>query len=80
MTTWRILAEDEFRLNRESWGDVIYSTIPDDMFDVEFNGGYGCENGEFFMFWTPKNVYYAHYYDGQESVHSAPRNPPDDRK
>ena len=78
MTTWRKLAEEEFRFNRETWDDVIYSTIPDHRYDVEFDGGFGADKGEFFMFWTLENVYFAHYYDGEESVYSMPRNPPDE--
>ena len=50
-----------------SWGSGLY--------DVEFDSGYGGNEGIPFAVWTYQRVYFPACYDGAEWVESVPRYP-----
>jgi len=50
-----------------------------DALDIEFNSGYGGEEGPRFFVWTEDRVYFKQLYDGSESIASVPRNPCDEK-
>ncbi len=62
----------------DTWADVIRCTLTPAQLDVEFDSGWGGENGEPFTLWTKKRVYFPACYDGSEWVASAPRKPCDE--
>ena len=41
----------------------------------EFDGGFGCSEGEPFTLWTTNRVYFPVVYDGAEWCASVSRNP-----
>ena len=73
--TWHRALSFQFESNGESWGDVEWKTISDEELMREFDGGYGSLEGEPFILWTKKRVYFSCQYDGSEYVQSVPRNP-----
>jgi len=74
MTTWRLYLAAAMEYNGDS-GPVLAYAPNEDVFDVEFDAGYGRENGPEFLAWTASFVYFPVSYDGAESIGSAPRNP-----
>jgi len=78
MVTWRELIAEAMELNGETWDDVDSIALePGDSLDVEFDNGYGGEEGCKFTVWTENYVYFPLCYDGSEWCGSASRNPND---
>ena len=75
MTTWKKEIYKKMKGNRETWDDVVSSTISKKELNVKFDDGYGCEEGIPFTIWTKKNVYFPACYDGSEWCASVSRNP-----
>lgn len=75
MTTWRQLIADELEAHGETWEDVVASTLDQHELDVEFDDGFGAEQGQPFTLWTHKRVYFPAVYDGSEWVASVSREP-----
>lgn len=76
MTTWRKLIEPELEYKGETWEDVVSHTFEDEYeLDVEFDDGFGANNGVPFTLWTHNRVYFPICYDGSEWVGSVSRNP-----
>lgn len=57
---------------------IIACTRTSDEMLVQFDAGYGTENGVPFTAWSEKRVYFPACYDGSEWVASVPRNPCDE--
>ena len=76
-TNWRELLIGELEGNKESWDDVIYTTLSEGQLSTNFDNGFGGEEGCPFTLWTRKRVYFPVCYDGSESVASVPRDPCD---
>lgn len=74
MTTWRKRFEEE-RENEEDASPVVAVAPDEATLDVEFDAGYGGENGRPVLIWTEQRVYFPVCYDGSEWIGSAPRNP-----
>ena len=51
------------------------STLTEKELDVEFDNGFGGEEGQPFTTWTTWFVYFPICYDGSEWCGSIPRNP-----
>jgi len=75
MATWRELITEEMECCGESWENLYLCTLGNTELDVEFDNGYGESNGEPFLLWTKKRVYFPVTYDGSEWVSSVPRAP-----
>jgi hypothetical protein len=60
---------------KESWDDVESCTLTKEELLVEFDGGYGCTEGEPFTLWTRNFIYFPAQYDGAEWVAYVSRNP-----
>jgi len=75
MTTWKKEVESEMGWHGESWTDVVSSTFKSGEENVEFDEGYGMENGVAFTVWTKKRVYFPAIYDGSEWCASVSREP-----
>lgn len=81
MTTWRAELEAVMQEDGETWADMVAYAPPGpeaEVFDVEFDDGYGGHNGPRFTVWTKKRVYFPVVYDGAEWVSSVPRDPCDE--
>lgn len=76
-TTWRILIEDKFKENGDSWDAIVEHgcTLTDAQLDKEFDDGFGFPEGSPFTIWTQDFVYFPVQYDGAESVGSVPIKP-----
>lgn len=76
MTTWRRQLEAEMKSNGDAFGSIDASSPPvGNWLDVEFNDGYGGEEGCAFTIWTKHRVYFPVCYDGSEWVGSVSRHP-----
>ena len=78
MLTWRDSINAEMEANSDSWANVVGTTpsLDDEgWLDVEFDGGFGSQEGCSFAVWTAKWVYFPATYDGAEWATSVPRNP-----
>jgi len=73
MTTWRTLLIDAMASHEETMLDIVSSTMTAEQMDVEFDNGYGTEEGIPFTVWTHNRVYFPICYDGAEWVGSASR-------
>lgn len=74
MSNWRALIVEEMVAQGDS-GPLVSCTLSDEGLDWEFDASHGSENGEPFLAWTKKRVYFPVCYDGAEWVGSAPRKP-----
>ena len=70
MATWRKGIEET-----AAGEEIITCTLTQAELDVEFDAGYGGEEGAPFTAWTPTRVLFPVCYDGSEWVGSAPREP-----
>jgi len=75
MTTWKKEIEIAMTPHKEVWDDIVSSTFKDGEENVEFNDGYGGEQGIPFTVWTKKRVFFPATYDGTEWCSSVSRNP-----
>jgi len=75
MTTWKTLLIDAMASHEETMLDIVSSTMAAEQMDVEFDNGYGIEEGIPFTVWTHNRVYFPICYDGAEWVGSASRAP-----
>jgi hypothetical protein len=74
MTTWRALLETERALNGDV-GPIVHVAPEEAVLDVQFDAGYGSEQGPPVLVWSEQYVYFPVCYDGSEWLGSAPRNP-----
>ena len=74
-TTWRKLIAQAMVLRGETWNDVVETTLSNEGLDLEFDNGYGGEEGSYFTLWTKERVYFPCCYDGSEWAGSVPRDP-----
>jgi hypothetical protein len=75
MTTWRKLISVELESQGETWADVETMTLTQPELVVQFDSGYGGEEGEPFTMWTKNRVYFPCCYDGAEWCGSVSRHP-----
>lgn len=75
MATWRKLIVEQMECHGETLADVVANTLSDSEMDVEFDRGYGSEEGKPFTLWTASRVYFPWCYDGSEGVASVSRVP-----
>lgn len=75
MTNWKKLIQDEMERQGETFEDLVECTLNDEELVVEFDNGYGGEEGKPFTLWTTNRVYFPVVYDGSEWVGSVSRNP-----
>lgn len=74
VTTWRHKLKDAFERTGDDF-NKIETTLSDGEMDVQFDDGYGSDEGMSFTVWGEKYVYFPLEYDGSEYVGWAPRNP-----
>jgi len=74
-TTWRKEISYAMSKTQETWQDIESITLSDKELDVEFNDGYGHEEGIPFTAWSKNHVYFPICYDGAEWCGSVSRNP-----
>ena len=72
-TTWR----EQIALTAGK-DEIDLCTLSEEELDVEFDNGYGRENGKPFYAWSEEYVYFHAHYDGSEWCGSVPRNPSDE--
>ena len=75
MTNWKELIQHEMKKQGETFEDLVECTLNDEELVVEFDNGYGGEEGKPFTLWTNNRVYFPVVYDGSEWVGSVSRNP-----
>ncbi len=75
MTNWKELIQEEMKSHNETFEDVVSSTLTEEELLKEFDGGFGCSEGEPFTLWTTNRVYFPVVYDGAEWCASVSRNP-----
>ncbi|MCP9270475.1 hypothetical protein M5U04_20995 [Xenorhabdus sp. XENO-1] len=75
MATWRELLEQEMKDHCDDISLIEFSTLTDEQMDIEFDNGYGAEQGIPFTVWTRERVYFPCCYDGSEWVGSVSRHP-----
>jgi hypothetical protein len=75
MSTWRQLITERLSDFSEDWLDVVACTLDDAGLDLEFDDGFGNEEGSTFTVWTATRVYFPATYDGNEWVASVSRHP-----
>ena len=77
MDTWKKMIAYAMSERGDAWKNVVAAAPPldTDWHLVEFNAGYGLEEGCPFLLWTHDYVYFPVGYDGSEYAGSAPRNP-----
>ena len=73
-TTLRELIREEIDAQKETWDDVITSTIRDDQLDVSFSA-IGGDEGSPFTVWTSRRVYFLVHSSGCPGCESVPRHP-----
>lgn len=75
--SWRSLLNEALEWREDEWCDIEHITLTDaeldELFDAD-NYGAGIQ-GKPITAWTENWVYFAHSYDGKESIRSVPRNP-----
>ena len=74
---WKQKIETEMEKRGDTW-DHIEAAIPSEdskKYEETFYAGYGSPEGEPFIVWTERYVYFPICYDGAEWVESVPRNP-----
>jgi hypothetical protein len=75
MSNWKELIQHEMNIQKETFEDVVSSTLTEEELLKEFDGGFGCSEGEPFTLWTTNRVYFPVVYDGAEWCASVSRNP-----
>ena len=75
-TNWRKLLAVAAGSHGETVEQLTIS-IDEGGLDLEFNDGFGGQEGVPFTAWSDNWVYFPIQYDGSEWVGSAPRNPCD---
>ena len=75
MRSWKVMISLEMKDFKDSWDNVVSSTMTDQESLEEFDTGYGGTNGCSFTVWTKDRVYFPVCYDGAEWVGSVSRNP-----
>ena len=75
--TWKQLIEEEMEDNQDTWDDVVdWKTDIDkdstSWWDIEFSSSFGIAEGNPFLLWTKRFVYFPVVYDGSEWVGSVP--------
>jgi hypothetical protein len=74
-TNWKELIQHEMKKHKETFDDVVSSTLTEEELLKEFDDGYGCSEGTPFTLWTHKRTYFPGVYDGREWCASVSRNP-----
>ena len=74
MTTWYACLKSKMERDGEDFNTRI-CTLDEVQLQVEFDAGYGAEEGMPFTAWGKDWVYFPICYDGAEWVGHAPRNP-----
>ena len=74
-TNWKELIQYGMNKHKETFDDVVSSTLTEEELLKEFYCGYGCSEGAPFTLWTTNRVYFPAVYDGAEWVESVSRNP-----
>ena len=72
---WAELLAKEMKSNNDSFENVAGIQPEKIDLDKKFDPSLGSEEGEPFLLWTKKYVYFPVCYDGSEWVGSVPRNP-----
>jgi hypothetical protein len=75
MMTWRMILAEAMKSSDDPGPVVAYAPDNAEVFDTEFDVGWGGTNGPPVLAWTERNVYFPVCYDGSEWMESAPRNP-----
>jgi len=75
MSNWKELIQHEMNIQKETFEDVVSSTLTEEELLKEFYDGFGCSEGEPFTLWTTNRVYFPVVYDGAEWAKSVSRNP-----
>jgi len=75
MATWGELIADAMRESGETDAKIVSNTLTKEELVIEFDNGYGLQNGIPFTMWTEQRVYFPVCYDGAEWVGSVPRHP-----
>ncbi|MDE1484730.1 hypothetical protein KKI95_18095 [Xenorhabdus bovienii] len=75
MATWRELLEHEMKAHNENLLLIESNTLTKEQMDIEFDSGYGAENGLPFTVWSQQRIYFPCCYDGNEWVGSVSRHP-----
>lgn len=74
--SWRSLLIEALEWREDEWCDIEHVTLSeaelDELFDAD---SYVTNKGRPITAWTKNWVYFAHSYDGKESIRSVPRNP-----
>lgn len=79
MSTWKSLIQREMDHQKESWADVVHTSLTEEELNREFDSGYGSPEGCPFLLWTKTRVYFPVQYDGSEWCESVPRKPCDEK-
>ncbi len=74
-TNWKELIQHEMNKRKETFDDVVSSTLTEEELLKEFDCGFGGSEGVPFTLWTTNRVYFPAVYDGAEWVESVSRNP-----
>jgi hypothetical protein len=74
-TTWRKVITKVMLENEDKDINNYVTTLTEEELDVEFDAGYGGEEGLPFTCWTTYWVYFPLCYDGSEWCGSVARNP-----
>lgn len=74
-TNWKELIQHEMNKRKETFDDVVSSTLTEEELLKEFDCGFGGSEGVPFTLWTTNRVYFPAVYDGSEWVESVSRNP-----
>ena len=75
-TTWRKQLILACQGTGDKFEDLI-TTLTEEELDIEFDNGFGGEEGLPFTAWSENFVYFPVMYDGSEWVGVVPRNPCD---
>lgn len=76
MANWYEMLKEIMTEDGENF-DLRECTMSEENLKIEFDNGYGGEEGKPFTAWGEKWVYFPICYDGAEWVGHAPRNPCD---
>ena len=74
-TNWKELIQHEMKKQKETFENVVSSTLTEKELLKEFDDGFGGSEGLPFTLWTTNRVYFPVVYDGAEWVASVSRNP-----
>jgi len=74
VTTWRQEFIEAFEETNDNFDNLV-CTLTDEELDIEFNNGFGVEEGKPFTAWSENFVYFPVRYDGSEWIAWVSRNP-----